>query len=68
MQIDPNAIYRPEDVKAILKIGSMTLGYACKSGKLKFAQQGRQRFFRGQWLLDYVDNSVIQNQSKTQTA
>ncbi len=68
MQIDPNAIYKSEDVKAILKIGPMTLGNACKSGRLKYAQQGKQRFFRGQWLLDYVDNSVMSNQQKMQPA
>lgn len=52
--IDPAAYYTTADVKA-LGIGPRTLGNACRKGALRFASVGVDRYFRGQWLIDWIE-------------
>lgn len=53
--IDPNAIYSIEEVKSMLGVTTRRLGQAALDGTLKSSRKGRDRFFRGQWLLDWID-------------
>ncbi len=53
--IQPDTFYRPDDVKRIFGFSIHSLDVACRNGELRFVKQSGQRFFRGQWLIDWLD-------------
>lgn len=53
--IDPSAYYTNADVENNLGIRKRTLGVACARGKLRFAAVGGDRYYLGQWLIDWLD-------------
>lgn len=56
-RIDPEAIYHNGDVGLLLGLTFATLLRARREGKLRFSRQGNSILYRGQWLLDWIEES-----------
>lgn len=62
--IEPATIYTREELKEMLGVSSRRLGRAVSDGKLKENKKGRLRFYRGQWILDWLDATSVSKPKK----
>ncbi len=65
--IDREAFYSQEQVKNELGISIRAIGDACRAGELKSTVRASKRFFRGQWLIDWLDGNHQSEESDSQT-
>ena len=56
IQIDPAGFYRDGDVRLMFELTDAALSKARRRGDLRFTRRGRQIFYRGQWLIDWLDS------------
>ncbi len=55
--IDPNAFYDQEKLRVLLDLSNRAIGDACRSKRLRFTQQAGRRFFRGSWIIAWLESS-----------
>ena len=55
IRIDPQAFYDASAVRLLLRVTSAALTNARKTGALRGCRRGTQTFFKGQWLLDWLE-------------
>jgi excisionase family DNA binding protein len=60
-QVEPNDIY--DDAALVLGLGvtSATLRRARRNGHLRATRKGKHVLYRGQWVLDWLEQSVPTN-------
>lgn len=63
-EIKPDGYYDQSAVEKLLGISKRAIGCACKSGALRVSERGGRRFFRGDWLIAWLegDNSNSTNE------
>ena len=52
-----DAFYDQAAVCRLLRITPKAIGNACRSGQLQFAERAGNRFFRGEWVNDWLSPS-----------
>ncbi len=50
----PDAYYDQAAICRMLRITPKAIGNACRSGQLRFSERAGNRFFRGEWLNDWL--------------
>lgn len=60
-----DAYYDQAAVCRMLRISPTAIGTACNSGELKFSKRAGTRFFRGEWVTDWLSPSNVPNASDT---
>ena len=60
--IERDAFYSQYQVKLLLRISIRSIGDACRAGELRHTQRAGQRFFRGSWLIEWLEGQEGQNQ------
>ena len=60
--IEREAVYSQSQVKLLLGISIRSIGDACRASELQFTFRARRRFFKGQWLIDWLEGQATQNQ------
>jgi hypothetical protein len=58
LTIEPNGVYDDALIRSALDVGAKTLDEARRSGRLRFAREGRRVFYLGQWVIDWLSNSA----------
>lgn len=61
-EINPSNFYDQDAVKRLLGLSNRAIISACRSGKLKVSVQAGTRFFRGQWLIDWLEGNQLPQQ------
>lgn len=54
-EIRPECYYDVDAVRRILGLSVKAIGNACRSGALRFSERGGRRFFRGSWLIAWLE-------------
>jgi len=57
-----DAFYSIHQVGDILGISIRSIGDACRAGELQFTLRASRRFFKGQWLIEWLEGHATQNQ------
>lgn len=63
--IIPDAVYSEGELREYLSLTSAAVARARRTGKLRFARQGNQFLYRGQWLLDWLEADATARQPET---
>lgn len=66
--IEPSAVYSDADVRLGLGLTSATLTRARREGRLRFSRQGHSFLYRGQWLMDWLEQDADARQSVSRGA
>jgi hypothetical protein len=53
--IDREAFYSQSQVKLMFGISSHGIGDACRAGQLRFSERAGKRFFRGSWIIEWLE-------------
>ncbi len=53
-----DAYYDQAAICRMLRLTPKAIGNACRSGELKFSQRAGTRFFRGEWLNEWLSPSI----------
>jgi len=59
IRIEPDAIYDDGAIILSLGITHSALTQARRSGNLRFNRSGKRVLYRGQWILDWLENGAI---------
>lgn len=57
-RIDPNTIYHDGQVRLMLGLPGATLARVRREGLLRYSRQGHRILYRGQWLLDWLEDDA----------
>jgi len=57
-RIDRDSVYTDGDLRLMLNLSTAATAKARRLGRLRFARQGRQVLYRGQWVLDWLDREA----------
>ncbi len=68
LKIDPDAWYDDDAVSKMLHITMQRLTVCCKRRGLRFSQRGSSRYFRGQWVIDWLEAGSISDLPKCEAA
>ena len=60
--IDPDAFYTVAMMERLLDVSVVTLSRARKTGALRCVKKGRSVLFRGQWVLNWLENETATRQ------
>jgi len=60
--IDSDAFYNQEQVKRLLGLSIKSIGNACRAGELRSTERAGRRFFRGSWLIDWLEGTQTNRQ------
>lgn len=55
--IQPNAVYGDGQLRLLLDIPSATIVRERREGRLRHVRKGHRIFYRGQWILDWLESS-----------
>lgn len=67
-EIKPNAYYDDAAVCNLLSISTRSLNAACQSKELPSADRAGRRFFRGQWLIDWLESPAPEATRESEVA
>ncbi len=56
-EIKSDCYYDVDAVRRLLGLSVKAIGTACRSGELRSSERCGRRFFRGSWLIDWLDNA-----------
>lgn len=59
--IQPDAVYPDGEVRLALGVTSSALVRARREGRLRFTRQGNSILYRGQWLLEWLEQDARRN-------
>jgi hypothetical protein len=59
LHIDPDGIYPEGHVRILLGLSESEMKRARRTRALRWSAQGRQRFYLGQWLLNWLQTSSL---------
>lgn len=62
--IDPNAFYDQEKLRVLLDLSNRAIGDACRSKRLRFTQQAGRRFFRGSWIIAWLEGESVSSDTE----
>lgn len=55
--IKPESFYDQDSLGEILGVSIKAIGIACRRKELRFTERAGRRFFRGQWIIDWLEGS-----------
>ena len=55
--LEPNGFYDTDAVATICELSIRAIGDACRSGELRHTERAGRRFFKGQWLIEWLEGS-----------
>ena len=58
LNIEPNGIYDDGALVLAMGVTHATLARARRDGHLRFAREGRQILYLGQWILEWIERSA----------
>jgi hypothetical protein len=64
-KIESDEIYDEAGVCEILAVPRSGIQRECRDGRLRFSKRAGKRFFRGQWLLDWMDGDSTTSEGRT---
>jgi hypothetical protein len=64
--IDPTAIYDDDSATVVLRISSAALAKARRDGSLRYSVRGGRNFYRGDWLLAWIESGEVRKAEMTQ--
>ncbi len=56
-EINSDAFYDQQTVSVLLQIPSRAIGNACRAGELRFTEKARRKYFRGSWIIAWLESS-----------
>ncbi len=56
--IEPEALYDDGALRQALGLTPTTLAAARRAGKLRFTRQGKRTFYKGQWVLAWLESQT----------
>jgi hypothetical protein len=62
-EIKPECFYDQDALRRLLGLSNKAIGNACRSGKLKFSEQAGRRFFRGAWVIAWLEGDSAHSTS-----
>ena len=54
IQIDPQTIFTDGGLRLLLGLPSATLARARREGRLRYTRRGKQIFYTGEWVVDWL--------------
>lgn len=57
-RFEKDAVYSQSQLQSALRISARAIGDACRAGELRFSDRAGKRFFRGQWINDWLDGAA----------
>lgn len=60
--IEPDGFYDTDAVATICELSIRSIGDACRAGELRHTQRAGRRFFRGSWLIEWLEGQGTQNE------
>jgi hypothetical protein len=61
IQIDPDGIYTDGCLRLLLGVTSATLARARRHGHLRYSRRGKQVFYVGRWVLEWLLGQELGN-------
>jgi hypothetical protein len=61
--IEPEALYDDGSLRQALGLTPSSLSAARRAGSLRYVRQGKRTFYRGAWILSWLDGSATSPQS-----
>ena len=58
-EIKPDCFYDQDAVRGLLGLTAKAIGIACRDRQLRFTERAGRRFFRGQWVIDWLEGSPV---------
>ncbi len=55
--IEPQAFYTQEQVKSLTGLSIRAIGDACRAKQIRSTERAGKRFFRGLWIIEWLDGS-----------
>jgi hypothetical protein len=62
--IRPTAVYRPEQIRAILGLKDNTIPREIRMGRLRVAKRGGKHFVLGCWLVEWLSNAEVKRKPR----
>lgn len=59
--IEPDGFYDTDSVATICELSIRSIGDACRAGELRHTERAGRRFFRGSWLIEWLEGQEGQN-------
>ncbi len=59
-EIKPDAFYDQDALRRLLGLSVKAIGNACRSGQLRTTERAGRRFFRGSWIIAWLEGSETQ--------
>lgn len=56
--IDPKAWYAGGDTRLLLDMTESAMARARRSGELRFARRGQRVWYRGQWIIEWLERAA----------
>lgn len=56
--IESEALYDDSALRQALGLTSATLAAARRAGTLRYARQGKRTFYKGAWILDWLESTA----------
>ena len=53
--IQPDALYRHDDARLLLRLSGPAMARARRDGQLRFTRQGTRILYRGTWLIEWLE-------------
>lgn len=53
--IEPDGYYDTDAVATICEISVRSIGDACRTQQLRFSERAGKRFFRGSWIIEWLE-------------
>ncbi|MCA9158719.1 MAG: helix-turn-helix domain-containing protein [Planctomycetales bacterium] len=58
VEIKSECYYDVDAVRRILGLSAKAIGNACRANELRFSERGGRRFFRGAWLISWLEDEI----------
>lgn len=64
MVIEPERYYTEDSLRVLFDLESETIREACEAGELRFRDLGGRMYFKGTWLVEWLDQPVRKGASR----
>lgn len=58
-EIKPDSFYDQDALRRLLGLSVKAIGTACRSGSLRCSERAGRRFFRGSWVIEWLEGSPV---------
>jgi hypothetical protein len=59
-EIKPDCFYDQDAVRRLLGLSVKAIGNACRAGQLRYSERAGRRFFRGSWVIAWLEGDAVE--------